>query len=144
LTILDAQAIVALLTEEPAAEAVEGLLRDGGRARLSALHEAEVLDVMIRLRGRSADEVTEKVDWLVAAGLHIVVVSQAIAREAGRIRATQYHRERRPVSLADCVALATADVLDDDLATSDPGLAAVAEAIGIQVIGLPDSQGRQP
>jgi predicted nucleic acid-binding protein len=124
---------------------VEGLLRRaGGQARLSALNEAEVLDVMVRLRGRSADEVAEKIDWLVAAGLHILDVSQAIAREAGRIRAAEYHRERRPVSLADCVALATAVILEDDLATSDPGLAAVAEVVGIPVIGLPDSQGRRP
>jgi predicted nucleic acid-binding protein len=133
-----------LLTDEPAAEAVEGLLRGGGQARLSVLNEAEVLDVMVRLRGRSVNEVTEKVDWLVAAGLHVVDVSQAIAREAGRIRAAEYHRERRPVSLADCVALATAVVLDDDLATSDPGLAAVADAVGTRVIGLPDAQGRRP
>jgi predicted nucleic acid-binding protein len=124
---------------------VEGLLRRaGGQARLSAINEAEVLDVMVRLRGRSVDEVTEKVDWLVAAGLHIIDVSQVIAREAGRIRAAEYHRQRRPVSLADCVALATAVILDDDLATSDPGLAAAAEAVGTPVIGLPDSQGRLP
>jgi predicted nucleic acid-binding protein len=124
---------------------VEGLLRRaGGQARLSALNEAEVLDVMVRLRSRSADEVTEKVDWLVAAGLQVIHVSQAIAREAGRIRAAEYHRQRRPVSLADCVALATAVMLGDDLATSDPGLAAVAEAVGTSVVRLSDSQGRLP
>jgi predicted nucleic acid-binding protein len=97
---------------------------------------------MVRLRGRSVDEVAEKMDWLVAAGLHIIDVSQAIAREAGRIRAAEYHRQRRSVSLADCVALATAVMLRDDLATSDPGLAAVAEAVGTSVIRLPDSRGR--
>ena len=83
-------------------------------------------------------------DWLVAGGLHVVDLSEAIAREAGRIRAAASDRQRRPISLADCVALATAVVLDDELATSDPDLAAVAESVGARVIGLPDSQGRRP
>jgi len=103
-----------------------------------------VLDVLVRLRGRSLDEVVEKLEWLIAAGLNVIDVTEAIAREAGRIRAAHYHREHRPLSMADCLALATARLLDDELATSDPPLAAVASALSVRVIGLPDAQGRTP
>lgn len=109
-----------------------------------SVNEAEVIDVLVRVRGRSADEVAEKLDWLIAGGLDILEVTEPMAREAGRIRAAHYHREHRPLSQADCVALAAALLTGDELATSDPPLAAVATALGVRVIGLPDSRGQMP
>ena len=47
------------------------------------------------------------------------------------------------MSLADCVALATAAAARA-IATADPPLAAAARAEGIDVIALPDSEGRAP
>lgn len=63
---------------------------------------------------------------------------------AGRIRADHYDRRLRPISLTDCVALATARALDEPLATSDPVLIEVARSEGAGVLGLPDSAGRLP
>jgi predicted nucleic acid-binding protein len=63
---------------------------------------------------------------------------------AGRLRARHYHRNAMAVSLADCIAAATALSLDRPLATADPALAALVRAEGGQVRGLVDSKGRLP
>jgi len=51
---------------------------------------------------------------------------------------------RSPLSLADCLALATAIDLGDALATSDRALAALARRYQLTVVALPDSRGRKP
>jgi uncharacterized protein with PIN domain len=143
LTVLDAQALIAFLVEEPAASHVEALLRDAtSPPRVGAANLGEVVDVLARTRGRTSDEISRHIDLLVAAGLEIIKVDEGIARVAGRIRAARYRRVDRPLSLADCLALATAAWLDDRLATSDPALARTAREEGREVIGLPDSAGR--
>ena len=145
MTVLDAHAIVALLTAEPAAAEVETILRNrGARSVISAANLAEVIDVLVRLKGRTIDEVNEKVDWLVAGGLEVMPVDDAIGREAGRLHAVWYDRAKRPLSLADCVALATANALGDSIATADPPLAETARAEAREVVALPDAAGRRP
>lgn len=145
MSVLDAQALVALLIGEPAAGPVAAILRDPqDRSAVSAVNIAEVIDVLVRLRLRTYAEVAEKLDWLASGGLEIVGADESVGRLAGRIRADHYDRRRRPVSLADCVALATARVLEQPLATSDRVLIEVARAEGSEVIGLPDSAGRLP
>lgn len=145
MTVLDAQAVIALLLGEPAATEVAALLRDPQQpASVSALNVGEVMDVLIRITGRTADEVAEKLDWLIAGGLRVVAVDEDLARVAGRLHAEHYHRRDRPLSLADCVALATAVRLGEPLATSDPPLAATASATGCRVLPLPDSLGQRP
>lgn len=145
MTVLDAQALVAFLVDEPAAGDVEALLRDPANPpRIGAANLAEVVDVLGRVYRRSHDEIGERVDLLVAGGLDIVRVDEGIARVAGRIRAERYHRVDRPVSLADCLALATAAWLDDRLATSDATFARTAREEGRVVVPLPDSAGRLP
>lgn len=145
LTVLDAQAIVALLVGEPAAADVEAILRDqGDRSLISAANLAEVIDVLVRLKGRTLEEVTEKIDWLMAAGLAVVPVDEEIGRVAGRLHAALYDRTKRPLSLADCLALATAITLADAVATSDRPLAEAARTQECRVISLPDSAGRRP
>jgi hypothetical protein len=52
------------------------------------------------------------------------------------------HRTSRPVSLADCVAAATARQVGRPLATADPHLLDMCGDEGIAVIALPDSRGR--
>lgn len=86
----------------------------------------------------------EKVDWLVAGGLEVMPVDDAIGREAGRLHAVWYDRAKRPLSLADCVALATANALGDSIATADPPLAETARAEAREVVALPDAAGRRP
>lgn len=142
---LDAQAVVAALTGEPAAPEVEALLRDrNDPARISAANLAEALDVLVRHQGWSVDEVEEKLRWLAIGGLSVVHVDEPIALRAGRLHARHYHRTRRPLSLADCIALATAVDVGESLATSDPALLAAAGEEGCPTIALLDAQGRRP
>ena len=145
MTVLDAQAVVALLLGEPAADEVAALLRDAGHpVSISAVNVAEVVDVLVRVMGRTHEEVAEKLDWLSAGGLMVIPVDEGIGRTAGRIHAERYHRRDRPLSMADCIALATALVVREPIATSDPPLAATAAVEGCDVVPLPDSQGRRP
>lgn len=142
MSVLDAQAVVAALVGEPAAGAVEVLLRGGsGPPRISAVNVAEIIDVLARFRSQGIASVEERLDWLMAGGLEVAVVDEAVARRAGVLRARHYHARRRAVSLADCMALATAIALDDVLATSDPHLLDTAAAEGCPVRVLPDSRG---
>jgi predicted nucleic acid-binding protein len=99
--------------------------------------------VLVRRRNRPASDVTQKLRWLVVGGLSILDVDESIALEAGRLRGKHYHRAKRPVSLADCVALATSLALGDRLATSDPALLAAATDEGCRTFPLPDARGRR-
>lgn len=128
MSVLDAYAIVALLRNEDSAARVEGLLADPGAAMISAVNVAEAVDVLVRSYRHSTREVAEKLDWLAAGGLVTVPVTDVIARRAGALRAGHYHRSRSPISLSDCVALATAIARGDALATSDGPLLEVARA----------------
>jgi uncharacterized protein with PIN domain len=140
--VLDAQALVAVLTAEPAASRVEELLRDPSEsARVCSVNLAETLDVLVRVQGWPADEVEEKLRWLVLGGLEVSAAEEAVAISAGRLRARYYHRTRRPLSMADCFALATAAAAGERLASSDPAMLAVATEEGIEVVALPDARG---
>ncbi len=144
-TLLDGQALVAFLCGEPAASEVAALLRDAGdHPSISAVNMAETLDVMVRMKGRTAEEVGEKLDWLEGAGLAVIPVDGTLARVAARLRAKHHVRSHQPVSLADCIALATALAIGGRLATSDGPLAAVARSEGCTLIALPDSRGVRP
>jgi len=92
-TVLDAHAVIAFLTDEPARPRVEQTLRTEG----------------------------------VAVG----------------IGATN-NRDRQPLSLADCLALASAKVLERPLATADRPLLDVAVAERVKVIPLPDQWAEEP
>lgn len=145
LTVLDSQALVAALVGEPAAQEVEGLLRDvEAPPSMAAANLAEVIDVLVRRMGHGVDAVTERIAWLEVAGLTVRTVDGVVAWKAGSLRARHYDRSDRPLSMADCIALATALTERDALATSDPALAAVARAEGCRVVALPDSRGRRP
>lgn len=143
MTVLDAYAVIAALMDEPAQPAMEPLLREGA-PKLSAVNLAEVLDHVVRVRGQSFDDVTERLYWLGAGGLEIVDTRLEIAAGAGYFRARHYHHRDRDLSMADCFALATASVLEEPLATADPVIAAVASYEDIELIPLPDSAGRRP
>lgn len=142
---MDAYAVVAILADEPASLDVEHLLRSKtGRSCISAANLAEVVDRLVRVHGFELEDVWQSLDLLRAARVHIVEVDESIGRRAGELRALHYHRERSAVSLADCLALASAEAVDEPLATPDPALAAMAWAEGVVVVALPDSRGRRP
>jgi predicted nucleic acid-binding protein len=64
-----------------------------------------------------------------------IPLSVEIAREAAEIRARHYHRTARPLSLADCVLLASG-AAGDRLATADPHVLSVAADLGLEPIAL--------
>jgi PIN domain nuclease of toxin-antitoxin system len=141
-TVLDAYAVVAYLRDEAAAGEVAELLRLP--TTLSAVNAAEVIDQLVRVFGRDPDDVHADLAILSQVGMELAPLTPETGTDAGRLRARHYHRQRSAVSLADCVAAATAQSRQRPLATSDPALAAVVRAEGGQVHGLPDSKGRLP
>ncbi|HUY98623.1 MAG TPA: PIN domain-containing protein [Verrucomicrobiae bacterium] len=145
ITILDAFAVIATLVGEPAAGDVEALLRSpDADARITAVNLAEVIDRLVRTGGVAGPAVAESLSSLEDGGLVVVSVDAALGRAAGALRARHYRRRDSAVSLADCVALAAARIVNGALATSDPALARAARLDGVGVLALPDSLGIRP
>jgi predicted nucleic acid-binding protein len=141
-TVLDTQALIALLAAEPAAPEVEAILRGrDGIATISAVTIAEVIDVLVRTRGQRVDTAGDYVSGLLAGGLEVVPLDEDVSRLAGALRARHWDSRGRPVSMADCIVLATAITVREPLATSDRPLLAAARAEGCPVVALPDSRG---
>ena len=144
MTLLDAYALVALVVDEPAAEEVEGLLRAGG-ARVVIVNLAEAIDVTQRVHGIAADGVRAAIEpLLLGNALATAVSDRPQAWLAAEIRTAHYHRTESPLSMADCFLLAHAVTDGESIATSDPPVARVASALGVDVVGLPDSSGEHP
>lgn len=142
MTVLDAYAVLAYLRDEAAAELVTELLRSP--TVLTAVNAAEVIDQLVRVYGRDPDDVHADLALLSHAGMHLSPVSVEVGQLAGRLRARHYHREAMAVSLADCVAAATAVSTGRPLATADLALAAMIRAERVSLHALPDSAGRLP
>jgi predicted nucleic acid-binding protein len=142
--VIDASALIAIFAGEPASAQVEQILKTAN-ARVSVINLGEVYDHFMRVRKTSRRAIDERVNALRhARAFALLPVDEQLATRAGELRATHYHRVRRPVSQADCVALATAEALNDSLATTDPDLAAMARDENVELIALPDSSGRRP
>ena len=142
--VLDASALIAALADEPARPEVEAILRSEQSPVISAVNLAETIDWLIRLGGQPSDRVREVTNWLIADGLQVEPVWIPLVRHAATLRARHYHRRDRPLSLGDCVCLATAMSLSAALATTDPHLAALGRELGVEVLALPDSSGARP
>ena len=143
--VLDAAAVIAFMRDEPAADHVATMLEDrSDRTVISAVNLGEVVDKLARLGGRSPASVLDRLLWLRAGGLDVLFVDDAIGEAAGQLRARHYARETSALSMADCIALATARREAASLATLDAALARAARAEGVEVIGLPDSTGNRP
>lgn len=135
--LLDATAIVAMVRREPAALEVAQIIR-AGDAAVSVVNLAEATDVLIRRHAVP----TELLEGL-AGELDVRPAALATARAAGLLRARHYHRTRRQISLADCFLIASAGA-DDEIATSDQGVADTAYDEGIALKPLPNSGGVKP
>lgn len=142
MTVLDAYAVLAYFRAEGAAGEVARLLRRP--TLMSAVNAAEVIDQLVRVYDRDKDDVHADVALLAHSGMTIAPVTPDLGLHAGQLRAEHYHRERMPVSMADCIAAATALSTDRPLATSDAALANLVRAEHGRVHGLPDSRGRRP
>jgi uncharacterized protein with PIN domain len=128
---LDAFALIALLTDEPAAETVEVLLRRGDTA-MTVVNLAEALDVLRRVEKIPADRLEALTAPLLSKHVELRPVDEPVARRAADIRARRYHRSRAPLSLADCILLAAVG-RSDTLATADEPLLRAARAEGVSV-----------
>lgn len=138
LTLLDANALIAVIRGEPAMERVLGILRTGSAAMTTA-NIAEVYDKSSRRTGLSHARVADVIEPLFEGPLAPIPVDVDLARRAGEIRSRHYHRKRCPLSLADAVLLA-APQSGDEIATSDSDVLAVAAELGIETIELPPSR----
>lgn len=136
-TLLDANALVAVILGEPAMKAVLGLLREGNGA-MTGPNIAEVYDISSRREGLPAKRVAEVVDPLFEGAIEVLPVDVGLARRAAEIRFEHYHRATRALSLADVILLAAAES-GDRIATSDSDVLVVATELGIETIELPPS-----
>jgi len=138
--VLDAYAVLALLKGEPAAGPVRRLLEGDEGSSLTVLGIAEVLDHLVRIVGASDEDAALDLAQLGVA--EPAPLHAPVAMQAGLLRARHYHRRDRVVSLADCVAAETARSSGVPLTSADPHLLNLCADEGIDLLPLPDSQGR--
>lgn len=113
--VLDSYAILALLQGEAGAAHVERVLRsaaDGDRVAMSEINAGEVFYLLRKRLDRPRADAL----WgaFLALGLDLVPVDFDLVLDAARVKAT------RPMSYADCFAVATAQRLDARVVTGDP------------------------
>ena len=137
--VLDSFAVLALFRDEPAAPLVQHLVESEEDVALTALGVSEVLDHLVRILGAEEDEAV--LDLAQLSLTPPISVDLGVATQAGLLRARHYHRKSRAVSLADCVAAASAQVTRAQLASADPPLLDMCQEVGIAVVALPDSTG---
>ena len=107
---------------------------------MNVLNRAEVIDQLTR-RGAASDVVGAEIDTL---GISFEPLSIDTADQAALLRSRHYHRTKRPLSMADCVALATATTSGSSLATSDLHLATTCVEVGCSVVEIANSKGAYP
>ena len=135
--------MVALLRDEPAAEDIESLLLTE-EALVSSINLAEAIDQLLRIDRLPREPVEDVLARLIEGGLSVLALDETIAWESATLRAAYYQRSARALSLPDCVVLAEARRLGAAVLTSDPAIAETARLEGIDLIPVPDSQGRRP
>jgi uncharacterized protein with PIN domain len=140
--LLDAQGLIALLADEPAAPAVAGLLETAGAA-MTAINLAEAVDISVRVMGVDRLTVRRGIDMLRESKLHVLSCSDDDAWAAGELRAARYRRHRTQISIGDAFLLAAANP-GDSIASADAAVLHVARDVGLGVIPLADSTGRLP
>jgi predicted nucleic acid-binding protein len=138
--VLDAYALVAVATDEPAAPEVERLLRNE-RCTMSTINIAETLDVLVRVHELPREDVHALLDPVIGSEVEPLAPDAEDAWQAAALRARYYERRRRPLSLADCFLLAAARD-EGAVATADPAVIDVARSEGLGLLALPDSSGR--
>jgi PIN domain nuclease of toxin-antitoxin system len=140
--LLDAYAILAVALDEPAADEVEALIRQGECA-ITTVNLCEGVDYCIRRAGIAEADARAHLSLVVGGPVRIVPVSEEHAWRGAVLRGRHYARRSCDVSLADCLLLAAAGE-GDLVATADPSIGAVARAEGIGLVPLPDTRGHRP
>ena len=136
--VLDASCLVSLFRGEPgSSDVVAGMVN---QCIMNVLNRAEVIDQLTR-RGAASDVVGAEIDTL---GINFEPLSIELADKAAELRSRHYRRTERPLSMADCVALATAMASGSALATSDVHLATTCVHVGCSVVEIANSTGNYP
>ncbi len=130
--LIDATGLIAFLAEEASASKVDALLRSDDAAIVS-VNLAETIDVLVRVRGFDRDRVDDVLEPLIAGVLPVVSVGEMEARTAAAVRSDYYHHRESPLSMADCLLLATGVLRRADVATGDAAVASAAVALGLVV-----------
>lgn len=104
---------------------------------------SEVIDRMARVFGVEPPLLSQYLGALIDEALPVMPVDRRIAWRAGELHAAHYHRTRVPLSLADCLLLATAEP-DDEVASADGAVIATAKKLDLATIPLLDSKGERP
>ncbi len=144
MTYIDAYGLVALIANEAAASEVETLLRDE-ECRVVAVNLAEAIAVAARTHGYPLEEIRTALEPLFLGGqLAVAVSGEPEVWLAAEVRVSEYHRSKRPLSMADCLLLAHALSTGEAVATAHPHVADVARSGGVTVIALPDTDGTRP
>jgi ribonuclease VapC len=122
--VLDASALIAMLKDEPGADAVAATI---ATASMGVFNHAEVVSHFIHL-GMPAADVDDMLDPL---PMTIIPADKLLAREAGRLRATT---ASAGLSLGDrfCLALARRDGVP--AWTTDKAWASIADAVGVETV----------
>jgi uncharacterized protein with PIN domain len=142
LILLDAYALTALLADEPAAQEVADLI-SAGETAIAAPNLAEASDRLARVHGIEVQRTRAAVESLEqSVKLHVRAAERSHAWLAAELRVRHYHRTRKPLSLGDCLLLAMTGK-EDQLATSDPHVLAIAHREQIAWSSLQDSRGRR-
>jgi PIN domain nuclease of toxin-antitoxin system len=133
-TVLDAYALIALTLDEPAAGGVVRILREGDAA-VTSVNYGEALDRLIRAQGMPESRVRDALEPLLEGTLARIDVTFGLVDNAVRLRAAHYHRERSPLSLADCICLAAVKPAGA-VATADEAMLVAAKSEGIATVAL--------
>ena len=141
--VFDADPLVSVLLDRPGAKKIAAALdADLTECRVSSITYSRVIERVARESASSARDVAGVIDWWIAGGLSVDPVDADLAAAAAAIRAEHYDRERAPISLVDCHAMALAAAHNAELAASDAGVLRVARTIGLSVLALPDQTGK--
>lgn len=132
--VLDAAPLIAVLRNEPHADAVVAAIGNAP-ARISTVTLAEVGDVLERLHGWRPSAIAATFEGALGVAVDVVAPSVEVATRAGSLRARHYRRRANAVSLGDCFVLATAE-RGETVVTSDRGLARTArlEKIDVELV----------
>ena len=129
--ILDTHALIAFLEREPGFEKVQSFFMSAVEKEnpilMSAINFGEVYYIVLREQGEEKASEIERV--IQTLPIEIVDVNLALAKEAGRFKATQ------KMSYADCFAAALAKVNKGEVITGDREFKAVENEVRVAWIG---------
>jgi uncharacterized protein with PIN domain len=141
LILLDSCAVIAYFAGEPAMEEVIELLESDTATFMTTIGRAEVVDFLIR--NLNVDEDTARADLAELPISETLTIDASLGDLAGSIRAMNYHRTSRCLSMAECCAIAAAQQHRLTLVSSDADLLLTANDVGVATKRLPNSSGKR-